>query len=63
VEDGGAKGGGVEVGQPDGANQISPRLGFHIGRVTPLIPSTFLVSVELCQSIPIMRFIVSADLI
>jgi hypothetical protein len=64
VEDGGAMGGGVEVGQPNDANQISPRLGFHIGRVTPLIPGTFLVSVELCQSIPIMRFMVwvtSAD--
>jgi hypothetical protein len=31
-------------------NQISPRLGFCIGRVTPLIPSTFLVSLELCPT-------------
>jgi hypothetical protein len=44
-------------------NQNSPRLGFHVGGVTPLIPVTFLVSAELCQSIPIMRFMVSADLI
>jgi hypothetical protein len=44
-------------------NQISPRLGFNVGGVTPLIPDTFLVSAELCQSIPIMRFMVSSDLI
>jgi hypothetical protein len=43
--------------------QISPRLGFHVGGVTPLIPGTFLVSAELCQPIPIMRFMISADLI
>jgi hypothetical protein len=51
------------LGSLTAQNQISPRLGFHIGRVTPLIPGTFLVSAELCQSIPIMRFMVSADLI
>jgi hypothetical protein len=32
-------------------------------RVTPLIPETFLVSVKLFQPIPIMRFMVSTDLI
>jgi hypothetical protein len=32
-------------------------------RVTPLILGIFLVSVELCQPIPIMRFMVSTDLI
>jgi hypothetical protein len=44
-------------------NQISPRLGFHVGGITPLIPGTFLVSAELCQPISIMRFMVSVDLI
>jgi hypothetical protein len=44
-------------------NEISPRLGFRVGEVTPLIPGTFLILAKLCQSIPIMRFMVSADVI
>jgi hypothetical protein len=44
-------------------NQISPRLGFCVGGDAPLIPGTFLVSAELCQPIPIMRYMASANLI
>jgi hypothetical protein len=51
------------LGSLTAQNQISLRLGFHVGGVTPLIPSSFLVSAKLCQPIPIMRFMVSADLI
>jgi hypothetical protein len=53
-----------------------PRLGSLLGQnkrdsvirvsrrwVNPLIPNTFLVLAELCQPIPIMRFMVSTDLI
>jgi hypothetical protein len=43
--------------------KISPRLGFRVGGVTTLTPDTFLVSAELCRPIPIMRFMVLADLI
>jgi hypothetical protein len=75
VEDSGVEGGGggiegaalreaaLRLGSLMAQNQISPRFGFRIGGVTPFIPGTFLVSTELCQSIPIMRFMVSADLI
>jgi hypothetical protein len=51
------------LGSLTAQNEISPRLGFHVGGVTPLIPGTFLVSAELCQPIPIMRFMVSVDVI
>jgi hypothetical protein len=34
-------GGDAKVGQPDGANQGTPRLGFRVGGVTPLIPGHF----------------------
>jgi hypothetical protein len=30
-------------------NQISPRLGFHVGGGTPLIPDTLLVSADVIQ--------------
>jgi hypothetical protein len=33
-------------------NQMLPRLGFRVGRVTPLIPGTFLVLADLIQPIP-----------
>jgi hypothetical protein len=33
---------------------ISPRLGFHVGGVTPLIPDTLLVSANIVQPIPKM---------
>jgi hypothetical protein len=41
----------------------TPRLGFHVGGLLPLYPVHFFVSTELCQLIPIMRFMVLADLI
>jgi hypothetical protein len=44
-------------------NQISPRLGFHIGGGTPLIPGTLLVSIDVIQPIPKNSFMVSADVI
>jgi hypothetical protein len=58
------------------SREVAPRLGSLMAqnqrdsairvshwRVTPYIPGTFLVSTELCQPIPIMRFMVSAALI
>jgi hypothetical protein len=53
IEGGGGTEGG-KLGQPDGANENLPRLGFHVGRVTPLIPDTLLVTADIVQSIPKM---------
>jgi hypothetical protein len=51
------------VGSLTAQKQISPRLGFHIGGGTPLIPGTLLVSADVIQSIPKISFMVSADVI
>jgi hypothetical protein len=51
-----------KLGSPTMRNQIPPRLGLHVGGgVTPLIPSTLLVSADIAQPIQKMRLMVSAD--
>jgi hypothetical protein len=42
------------LGSLTAQTKISPRLGFHVGGVTPLIPDTLLVSADIMQPIPKM---------
>jgi hypothetical protein len=51
------------LGSLTAQNQISPRLGFRVGRGTPLIPGILLVSADVIQPIPKILFMVSADVI
>jgi hypothetical protein len=50
------------LGSLTAQTKISPRLGFCIDGVTPLIPDTLLVSTDIVQPIPKMCFMVSADI-
>jgi hypothetical protein len=53
-----------KFGLPDGVKTFQLVLGFHVGGggVTPFIPGVLLVSADITQLIPQMRFMVTADL-